>query len=93
MADVTALNSAITALTAQVANTETVEGSAEALIDGFSAQITKAVTDALTADNAADDASIAAAQQAINDVTARFTASAAKLGAAVATVVPAPPTV
>ncbi len=83
-ADFTALNAAIAALTTQVAATEGTEESAGALIAGFSAQITKAVTDALTADDAADNGSIVAANQAIADVTARFKAADDKLGAAVA---------
>ncbi len=88
--DTTALDAAIAALTTQVGATETVEGSATALIVGFAAQLSKAVTDALTADEAATATSIAAAQKAIADTTARFTASAGKLGDAVATVNPPP---
>ncbi len=83
-ADTTALNAAVAALTTQVAKTEGTEASAKALITGFSVAITKAVTDALTADNAADQASIDAANAAIATVTARFQASADDLGAAVA---------
>lgn len=83
MADITILNAAVEALTAQVAATETIEASAIALIGGFGAAVTKAVTDALAADNAADDASITAAKEAIAAVTARFTASAGALGDAV----------
>ena len=83
MADVQALNAAIAALTTQVAATEGTEDSAAALIAGFAAQVTKAVTDALTADNAADQTSIDAANAAIASVTTRFNASAEKLGAAV----------
>ena len=83
MADTTGLNAAVAALTDQVEQTETVEGSAVTLINGFAAEIQKAVTDALTADNAADQGSIDAANAAIAAVTARFNASAASLGAAV----------
>lgn len=82
--DVTSLNASITALTAEVARTEGTEDSAGKLIAGFSAAITKAVSDALAADTAANQGSIDAANQAIADVTARFAAADDKLGAAVA---------
>ncbi len=81
--DTAALNASITSLTAEVSRTETTEDSAGALIAGFSAAITKAVTDALTADAAANATSIAAATDAINAVTARFAAADDKLGAAI----------
>ena len=81
--DFTVLNKAIADLTVQVAATEGTEASAVTLINGFSAQVTKAVTDALTADDAADAGSIATAQAAVATVTARFNASAAALGTAV----------
>ena len=42
--DFTALNTAITALTAQATNTETVEASATVVLQGFAAQIQTAVT-------------------------------------------------
>ena len=84
MANFAELAAAVAALSEQVAATEGTEASAVALINGFATQVTAAVEAALTADNAADDASIAAAKQAIVDVTARFNASAAVLGAAVA---------
>jgi hypothetical protein len=84
MANFAELAAAVAALSEQVAATEGTEASAVALINGFATQVTTAVEAALTADNAADDASIAAAKQAIVDVTARFNASAAVLGAAVA---------
>ena len=87
--DFTALNNAITALTAQVTATEGVEDSAVALIAGFASAVTKAVSDALTADDAADQGSIAVANQAIADVAARFKASGDKLGAAVTANTPA----
>lgn len=82
-ADFSKLQATIDALTAQVAATKTVEASAKAALEGFADAIKKAVTDALTADNAADDASIAAASKAIDDTTAAFQASAADLGAAI----------
>lgn len=84
MVDLTALNKSIEDLTTEVTRTEGTEESAGTLISGFSAAITKAVTDALTTDAAANDASIAAANKAIADVTARFVAADDKLGAAVA---------
>jgi rhamnogalacturonyl hydrolase YesR len=95
MVDVTALNTQIATLTDQVARTEGTEASAGALIAGFSAAIQKAVTDALVADDAADNGSVQAATQAITAVTGRFAAADDKLGAAVAAnsgpPVPAPP--
>lgn len=74
----------LSGLTNQVAQTEGIEASATALINGFAAAITKAVTDALTADNAADQASVDAANAAIEAVRARFEASSKTLGDAVA---------
>jgi hypothetical protein len=85
------LNAAIAALTTQVANTETVEASAVALFAGFSAQIQQAVAAALTTDDAADQGSIDAANQAISAVTARFQTSAAALGTAISANTPAAP--
>lgn len=81
--DLSTLNQTITALTAEVARTEGTEDSAAALINGFSAAIKSAVDAALTADAAANAASITAANQAIADVTARFVAADDKLGAAI----------
>ena len=78
-----AFDAAFASLTAQVAETETVSASAVALINGFATAITKAVTDALTADNAADQATIDAATAAIEGVRTRFAASEDALGAAV----------
>ena len=51
--DLTALNASIGALTTEVSRTEGTEESAGVLIRGFAAAVTKAVTDALTADAAA----------------------------------------
>ena len=82
--DVTALQNSINSLTAQVTTTVGVEDSAEALIAGFAAQVTKAVADALAADAAANQGSIDAATAAIAQVTTQFKASSDKLGAAVA---------
>lgn len=89
--DFTALQAAITALTAQAAQNTSLEGSASGIITGFAAQITQAVIDALAADDAADQGSIAAATAAIAGVTSQFVASAAPLGAAIATNTPPPP--
>ena len=83
-ADFTALQQQIDALSTQVEATEGTEASAIKLIAGFSAAITKAVTEALTADDAADNGSIQAASAAIATVKDRFTQSAAALGDAVA---------
>lgn len=83
MLDLTQFNASLDALTAQVTKTETVEAGASELIAGFSAAVAKAVTAALTADNAADQGSIDAANAAIADVTTRYQASSEKLGAAI----------
>jgi hypothetical protein len=85
-ADYTKLQAAVDALTLQVAATEGTEGSAVALIQGFAAQVSAAVAAALTADAAANQGSIDAAQAAIDTVTARFVASGKALGDAVAAV-------
>lgn len=82
-ANFASLDAAVAALTTQVQSTETVEASAVALINGFAVAVTKAVSDALTADNAADETSIAAASAAIEATRARFAASGDALGAAV----------
>ena len=82
--DFTALNNTITALTAQVTATVGVEDSAEVLINGFSAQITKAVSDALAASDVTNQATLQAVNDAITGVTTQFADSAAKLGTAVA---------
>ncbi len=76
----------LSALTAQVAETEGIEASAVALIQGFSTKIQEAVAAALAADDAADQGSIDAANAAIAEVTARFKASAGALGAAVTSI-------
>jgi hypothetical protein len=78
--DLTALNEQVTALTAQVEQTEGVEASAMALISGFAAAIQKAVE----ADNAIDAANTAKVVATIAAVKSRFMASATALGAAVA---------
>lgn len=83
-ADFSGLNAAVAALTAQVSSTEGTEASAIALLNGVGTAIQKAVADALTADDAADNGSIQAANQAIAAVISRFTASGNALGAAVA---------
>ena len=78
------LTAQIDALSAQAARTVGVEASAKQIITGFSTAITKAVSDALAADDAADQGSIDAAKAAIANVTTQFSASADDLGAAVA---------
>jgi len=82
--DFTALNAAIATLTAQVEATKGTEASASALISGFAAQVTTAVTAALQADDAADQGSITAATDAITATATAFHDSEAALGAAVA---------
>jgi len=89
--DLSQLNQTITDLTAEVTRSETTEDSAGKLIAGFSAAVAKAVTDALTADNAANATSIKAANDAITAVTARFAAADDKLGAAIVANTPPPP--
>lgn len=79
----TELDAAIAALTAQVAETETVEESATKLIEGFADAVTKAVSDALTADAAANEATVKAATDAITAVKTRFGQSEDKLGEAI----------
>ena len=78
------LNASIDALVQEATRTEGTEASAGTVIAGFAAQITKAVSDALTADAAANQGSIDAATKAIADVTSRFAAADDKLGAAIA---------
>jgi hypothetical protein len=87
----TDLDAAVTELTAAVTENETVDASAIALINGFSDAVKTAVTEALEDDDAADEGSIQAAKDAIAAVTARMTASSAKLGAAVVANTPAAP--
>lgn len=82
--DATQLNQAVADLTAQVAATEGIEGSAVTLISGFAAAVTKAVADAISADDAGDAGTVAVATTAIADVLARFKASSDALGVAVA---------
>lgn len=82
MVDTTRLNQTIAQLTAQVEKTEGTEESAGALIAGFAEAIKTAVTDALTQDAAANQQSIDAATDAVDQVTSRFAAADDKLGAA-----------
>lgn len=91
MANIAILQARIEALSTQLAQTETVVDSAAALITGFAEQVKTAVTDALTADNAADDASITAASEAIDGVVAGFNAAREKLAAAVLAGTPSQP--
>lgn len=91
-ANFSTLNTAIQDLVAQANVTVGAEDSAEVVIAGVADQITKAVTAALAADDAADQGSIDAATQAIAAVKAQFLASSDKLGAAIASTNPTPPT-
>lgn len=91
-ADTSKLKAAMDALAAEVTNTQGITASAIALIDGFAAAVTKAVTDALVDDNAADQNSVDAATAAIETTRGQFADERAKLGAAVAANSPAAPT-
>lgn len=83
-ADTTNLGAAIAGLLTQVEATKTVQASATALITGFAAIVIQKVTEALTADNAADQGSIDAAAAAIQAAVAEVTSSTTALGDAVA---------
>lgn len=95
--DTTALDAAIAALTAEVAATETIDGSVEAILANFAkatAQaVSVAVAEATAQQGAADQTVVDAAVKAVNDVTTRFTAAAGGIGAAINTtpVLPDPP--
>lgn len=84
MADTTALDAAIAALEAQATETETVGASAIVLINGFAAQVTTAVAEALAADDVTDQGVLDRVAASIEAVRARFGASEDALGAAVA---------
>lgn len=84
MVNTTELQKAIDTAAAQATKTEGTEESAGVIIAAIGAQIQKAVADALTADDAADQGSVDAATAAINQVIARFAAADDKLGAAIA---------
>ncbi len=95
-ANFAALQKAVDDAVAQATASETTDASAVALLNGQADAIKKAVTDALTADDAADQGSIDAATAAITNVNARFTAANNNLGTAVTANTPAavpPPTV
>jgi hypothetical protein len=78
------------ALVAEVAEMDTLVTSVVALLAGQAEAISKAVADALAADDAADQGSIDAAQVAIDGAVASFKAQGAKLAAAVAANTPPP---
>lgn len=82
--DLTALNAAIAASVAEITRAEGLEDSATTLITNFAAVVTKAVSDALTADAAANADSIAAATKAIADTRDAFVAKNDALAAALA---------
>ncbi len=84
--DFTTINQAVADLVTQVAATETTEAGATAAINKQAELTAKAVADALTADDAADQGSITAATTAINAVRDRLLASAKPLGDAIANV-------
>jgi len=83
-ADFTGLAAAIAALTAQVTDTVGVEASASAVLAGVSTIVQKAVSDALAADNAVDDAAAATANAAVADALAKLKTSRDALATAVA---------
>lgn len=85
---VTHMSVDLTALTAAVAAEHTVIDSAIALIGGIPALVSKAVSDALTANGVADAAAQAAADAAAADVAGETAA----LQAALTANTPAPPT-
>lgn len=88
-ADTAALNKAVDDVTSATAAVEGAKDSVITFINGSAAATAKAVTDALTADNAADDASIAVAVGAINTVRDRQLAAAQAITEALATTPPA----
>jgi len=88
-ADLTNLQAAIDAAVTEVTADETVDAGAVTLITNFAASVSAAVTSALQADAAANATSIAAAADAINGVTARYTKAHADLGAALVANTPA----
>ena len=83
-ADFSGLQAEVAALTAQLEQTRGVAASAALLINTFAERVSTAVTQALTADNAADQGSIDAALEAIRQTKEGFAQSASELGAAVA---------
>lgn len=91
MADFSSLNAEMSKLTDQVTASETVEASAVALINNQAALTKAAVAQALADNDAADQTSIDAANQAIDAVASRLTASAGTLGTAITANTPAAP--
>ncbi len=75
-------------LTAAVTQAETAEASVIVFIQGFAAQTQAAVAAALTADAAANQGSVDAANAAIKGVTDRMIAVASGLSAAITTTPP-----
>jgi len=90
-ADYTALNAAVEAAAAQAEKTRGTEASAAVIIAAIQVQVTKAVTDALKADDAADQGSVDAATAAIASTVKAFADSDDVLGAAIAANNPTPP--
>lgn len=72
-------------LEAAVTEAEGVQASVVAFIEGFAAKIQTAVSEALAADDAADQGSVDAANAAVASVTDRVKAVAAGLSAAINT--------
>lgn len=76
----------LTALTAEVADTEGIEQSAIAVINGFAAEIKDAVAKAIAADGFANDATNQTVQASIDAVVARFKNASASLATAITAV-------
>jgi len=72
----------LTALLKETEETEGLDSSLNTFLNGYAAAIKDAVAKALAADRAANETSNAAAQTAIDDVTARFVAARTPVAAA-----------
>lgn len=83
----------LSALTQAVTDTETVDASVIALLQGFAAATQKAVADAIAADDVANQGTADAAKAAIDAVTARFVAANTTLSAAITANTPSAPSV
>jgi len=83
-ADFTNLNTSLTALTDEVTATEAGNASTIVFIQGVGQRMSEAVTAALTADAAANQTTIDAANAAITDLTNRLVATASTVTTALA---------
>lgn len=89
--DFSSLTASIVDLQSKVTAATTTDAGATAFINGSAAQMKKAVTDALTADDAADQGSIQVATAAIDAVAQAQLASSKALGDAIVANTPAAP--